>query len=105
MFKERGRKQEVGRFCVILHAALFVKIGISGDAVLLGPDPTTNGRIIDVGNGRHEASHGLIESVALPLLKHGHFAFRKIAGPEAIKHDHNDSLEGTFLVLALQAFP
>jgi hypothetical protein len=36
------------------------------------------------------------------LLEDGHLAFGKIAGPETIKHDNNGSLEGTFLVLALQ---
>src|SRR2546423_1833978 len=51
--KKCGSQQEFGRLHVVLDATFFVKIGVSGDPVLLWPNTAADGGVIDIGNGGH----------------------------------------------------
>src|SRR5215510_4300462 len=83
---------EIGAFHVVGLAGLFIEIGISCDAVFLGPRATTNRRIVGISYGWKNCTDALKKTPCRHQVEGGQRTRFKVIHTESIVHDDNDSL-------------
>ena len=75
-----GSREYSALFHVLGPALRFIKEGIAGDAMFVGPCAAADRRVVDICDRWHDGPDGLGESLGHHSLQDGHLATSDIVG-------------------------